>query len=94
MMWTFISSIRVLLFGLITVNFTVAFSPLIHFVQQQQPRTTTTTNRINNELQINSSTQLSVASEVVANGVAAKLKKSRQVSDQDNGILLSFVAQH
>lgn len=97
-MRTFIRSFRVLLFCLITVNVAFAFSPL-HLTQQQQPRTTTsTTNHINNESatksQINSPTQLSVASEVVANGVAAKIKKSRQVSDSDCGILFSLVDQY
>ena len=96
-MRTIISSFRVLLFCLITVNVAVAFSPL--HLTQQPPRTTTstTTNRINESAtksQITSPTQLSVASEVVANGVAAKIKKSRQVSGIDCGILFSFVDQH
>ena len=79
-----ISSIRALLFCLFTANVALAFTPL-QLTHQQ--RTLTTTNLINGSAsrsQITTSTQLSVASEVVANGVAAKLKKSRQVSDSDD----------
>ena len=82
---------RALLFFFTIATVVVAFSPS-QFIQQQQHRygsrttttTTTTSNRINesaNAPHIISSTQLSVATEVVANGVAAKLKKSRQVSE-------------
>ena len=69
----------------------VAFSP------SQQHRTTTTrtmrttTSRIAEPANKQQSTQLSVASEVVANGVAAKLKKSRQVRHSDNRISSLFV---
>ena len=91
---------RALLFSFTIATVVVAFSPS-QFIQQQQQQqqrhgartTSTTSNRINesaNAPQIISSTQLSVATEVVANGVAAKLKKSRQVSENRITEFLSF----
>ena len=88
---------RALLFSFTIATVVVAFSPSQFIQQRHGSRTTTTTtttsNRINesaNAPQIISSTQLSVATEVVANGVAAKLKKSRQVSENRITEFLSF----
>ena len=89
---------RALLFSFTIATVVVAFSPS-QFIQQQHRHgsrtttTTTTSNKINesaNAPHIISSTQLSVATEVVANGVAAKLKKSRQVSENRITEFLSF----
>ena len=94
---------RALLFSFTIATVVVAFSPS-QFIQQQHRHgsrtttTTTTSNRINesaNAPHIISSTQLSVATEVVANGVAAKLKKSRQVSENRTKESFSrFVVEH
>ena len=88
---------RALLFSFTIATVVVAFSPSQFIQQRHGSRTTTTTtttsNRINesaNAPKIISSTQLSVATEVVANGVAAKLKKSRQVSENRITEFLSF----
>ena len=83
-MRTFIGAMKFVFLCSTMAYSVVAFSP------SQQHRTTTTrtmrttTSRITEPANQQQSTQLSVASEVVANGVAAKLKKSRQVRHSDN----------
>jgi hypothetical protein len=93
MMRRFDFAIGILLLILVVANVAVAFSPSLKQTQYKQNERI----KIQRESSLvgQTSTQLFIASDVIANGEAAKVKKSREVSGLrsifTNYLLLSYL---